>query len=162
MVPVSATSPFLWKKGQSRAGVLVNQRKPYRVVEAYLCTSFDAMASALQQGFFIHEGLMWRDNFDPDSQGWLPARGAGGAGGHALLGYGLAKRSDGTWGIRTRNSWSATWGQAGDCIIGETLFNSQIGGWWAVRAVVQTADGNFPMPLTMRRPDIRPDFALAP
>ena len=100
-----------------------------------MCPTFDHLASALQCGFFVIEGLMWRDNFRVDSDGWLPSRGAGGAGGHALLGYGLAERG-GVWGARTRNSWSAQWGANGNCVIPEPLFGSQIGGFWAIRAMV--------------------------
>lgn len=66
---------------------------------------------------------MWYDNFKVDGEGWLPASGRGNYGGHALCGFGLAKRGT-TWGIRTRNSWNVTWGgssngdvDAGDCII---------------------------------------------
>lgn len=133
--------PLDWRKGRSlmnNAAARAEARN-YRIIEAYECPSFDAMASALQQGFFIDEGLMWFNNFTPDRDGWLPARGQGSAGGHALCGYGLAQR-DGKWGIRTRNSWSAAWGNGGDCIIPESLFDNRIGGYWAVRAVVQTSD----------------------
>lgn len=125
-----------WRRSQWPASA-AEEAKRFRVVEAFVCPDFDAMASALQQGFFIIEGLMWYDNFEPDSQGWLPSSGRGGAGGHALCGYGLENR-DGKWGIKTRNSWSSRWGIKGDCIIPESLFGRQIGGYWAVRAVVQS------------------------
>jgi len=157
---VSADAPYLWRRGQASPA---SARQPHRVVEAYLCTSFDAMASAIQQGFLIQHGLMWFDNFEPDANGWLPSRGRGQAGGHALCGYGIAQKTDGTWGIMTRNSWGSSWGKAGNCIIPESLFDSTIGGFWAVRAVVQTPDANFPAPpLSMRKTDARPSFVLAP
>lgn len=157
--PVSATSPYLWKRGQTAPA---SAREPYKVTEIYLCTTFDAMASALQQGFFIQHGLYWYDNFEPDAAGWLPAQGRGGKGGHALVGFGVAMKADGTVGIVTRNSWSASWGKAGNCIIGESLFDSEIGGWWAVRSVVQTPT-DFPAPALSRlKLDVRPDYTLAP
>ncbi len=131
----TATVPDLdWRHRPASAAT---EAKSYKVVEAYVCPDFDAMASALQQGFFIVEGLMWYDNFNPDRDGWLPARGAGGVGGHALCGYGLVQRN-GVWGIMTRNSWGPSWGVGGNCVIPETLFGQQIGGFWAIRSVTQT------------------------
>lgn len=147
-----------WRRGRAYDGAA--QARSYRVLEAYKCPSFEAMASALQQGFFVIEGLMWYDNFTPDREGWLPAGGRGQAGGHALCGYGLVERN-GVWGIRTRNSWGAGWGIGGDCIIPESLFGRGVGGFWAVRSVVQT-----PTPGWSKRDrlfDLNPDrFALAP
>lgn len=130
-----------WRKNPAAAD---DEAKDYRVVEAYLCPSFDHIASALQQGFLIIEGLMWYDSFKADRDGWLPSRGSGGGGGHALCGYGLAQRN-GVWGIRTRNSWGESWGVAGNCVIPEPLFGREIGGYWAVRSVVQTPTG-WPVP----------------
>lgn len=131
-----------WRGGRRKPAAAVTNAKQYRILEAYLCPNFAAMASALQQGFFINEGLLWYDNFTPDRDGWLPSSGRGGAGGHALCGYGLAKRTlaNGTvqWGIKTRNSWSASWGVGGNCVIPESLFGKSIGGFWAVRAVSST------------------------
>lgn len=132
-VCTTATVPYLnWR---SRPAAAAEEAKRYRVLEAWLCPTFDHLASALQCGFFVIEGLMWRDNFKVDGDGWLPTRGAGGAGGHAVLGFGLAERG-GVWGARTRNSWSEQWGARGNCVIPETLFGTQIGGMWALRAMV--------------------------
>ncbi len=136
--------PYVWDgRNHGNDPAVKADRQLYVVLEAYECPNFDAMASAVQQGFFIIEGLMWFNNFDPDRDGWLPARGSGGGGGHALCGFGLAQRS-GVWGIKTRNSWSPSWGKAGNCIIPESLFGQQIGGFWAVRAMRQTGT-DFPV-----------------
>jgi len=81
---------------------------------------------------------MWYDSFSPDRDGWITS-GRGGGGGHALCGYGLAQRN-GAWGIRTRNSWGPTWGVGGNCILAEPLFGNEIGGYWAVRSVVQSVN----------------------
>jgi hypothetical protein len=145
-----------WRRGRAFNGDAEGQS--YRIVEAYECPSFDAMASAIQQGFYIDEGLMWRDNFTPDRDGWLPGSGRGGAGGHALCGYGLARRN-GVWGIRTRNSWGAGWGVGGSCVIPESLFGKGVGGFWAVRAVTPT-----PTAFSARLDPFHCDreFALAP
>ena len=159
---LASTVPELaWKRSQWPAKA-ATEASDFVVLEAYVCPGFDAMASALQQGFFIVEGLAWYDNFTPDADGWLPARGRGNWGGHALAGYGLVKRGS-TWGIATRNSWGETWGKKGDCVIPEPLFDNKIGGFWAVRSVKQV-DGAVGMarpsdPLRSARSDAT--FALA-
>lgn len=151
-VDLAANTPYVWNGRQARDAATIARRKPNRIVEAYLCDSFDAMGSALQQGFIIQEAIQWYDTDSVDAEGWLPSSGRGG-GGHALCGFGLAQRG-GTWGIMTRNSWSASWGNskdgtlgAGNCIIPESRFNSDFGSVWAVRAVYQTGSA-FPAPKT--------------
>lgn len=143
--------PYVWNGRVANSAAVKASRAKYRVTEAFLCPTFDAMASAVQQGFILVEGLYWYDNFKPDKDGWLPVKGTGRAGGHALAGYGLAKRGD-IWGIKTRNSWGPTWGNssdgtlgAGNCVIPESLFSKGNFGCWAVRAVVQN-DTPFPAP----------------
>lgn len=152
-IATTKSVPYVWDGKRHNDAATVAERKQYLVVEAYLCPSFDAMGSALQQGFFIVHGLMWYDNFKVDKSGWLPARGTGNAGGHALCGYGIEQRN-GVWGIRTRNSWSSTWGgssdgtvEAGNCVIPESLFGRNITGYWAVRVVKKT-NIDFPTPIT--------------
>ena len=120
-----------WRKNPEAAALVAPR---YRFLEAFQCPTFDHMASAVQAGFFIDEGLMWKDGFKPDGDGWITS-GSGGGGGHALCGYGLAERN-GKWGIHTRNSWSESWGIKGNCILAENLFGRDIGGCWAVRSVV--------------------------
>lgn len=132
----SVVGDLEWRKGRQRPQAARDQEKYFRVVEAYICPSFDAIASALQQGFFIVEGLMWYDDFAPDRDGWITS-GRRGGGGHALCGYGTAQRN-GNWGVRTRNSWSTQWGVNGNCVLAEPLFGREIGGYWAVRSVVQS------------------------
>lgn len=164
-----------WRRNSWPSSAAAEARN-YQVVEAYVCPNFDAMASAVQQGFFIVEGLMWYDNFKVDRDGWLPARGTGRAGGHALCGYGLAMKKDATgkpiWGIRTRNSWGTSWGIGGNCIIPESLFSKSIGGFWAVRVVTQTStDFLKTQKLELNRPEkpfgwnfnvFRPEYTLKP
>lgn len=149
--------PYVWDGRKHNDAAVVAERKLYTVTEAYICTGFDGMASALQQGFVIIEGLMWGNNYKPDRDGWLTP--GGGGGGHALCGYGLEQRN-GVWGIRTRNSWSEKWGIAGDCIIPEGCFGRAIGGYWAIRAVAQTKN-DLPGPKT-KRLSLDREFALAP
>lgn len=163
-VATAARIPYIWNRKKYSDAATVAERKKYRVAKAYLCTSFDAMMSAIQQGFAIEEAIWWYDNDSTDSQGWLPARGSGSRGGHALHGYGAALRN-GTWGIRTRNSWSASWGVGGNCVIPESRFSFEFGAVFAVRSVVQTKeDVTVPEKIGARnRIDVFGDtFALAP
>lgn len=152
--------PYVWDGRQYQSSVVKADRARNRVIEAYLCPTFDHVASAAQQGFFIVEGLLWYDNFNPDRNGWLPLRGAGNYGGHALCGYGLVKHPTAAniWGIKTRNSWGVTWGLGGDCVIPETLFGQEIGGFWAVRAVVQPSGPT--MDLKLAKPRLSPSELL--
>jgi hypothetical protein len=163
-LPVSAANPNVWNGRRAATDAAsVAARRPNRAAEAYLCDSFDSMASALQQGFLIQEAIWWHDGDKVDAEGWLPARGSGGRGGHALAGYGLTQRA-GAWGIQTRNSWGATFGVGGNCVIPESRFSWEFGAVWAVRAVVQSPSA-FPAPkLSLVRPTFADAdrFVLAP
>lgn len=135
VAPASMVS-YVWdKKAPHNDAATLAARKKYRVVEAYWCPSFDAMVSAILQGYSVGTGMMWYTNFTPSPDGWLPTRGAGQAGGHALCVYGVEQKADGSWGVWLRNSWAATWGLAGDACAPESLFGGQIGGYYAVRVV---------------------------
>jgi len=151
-----ASVPYVWDGRKHNTSAIVAERRRYRVVEAFLCPTFDHMASAVQQGFVLIEGLLWYDNFTPDIDGWLPPRGRGNYGGHALTGYGLAQRN-GVYGIKTRNSWGVTWGHGGNCVIPESLFGRNISGWWAIRSVVRTPEP-FPASDPIRRLRLRLDL----
>lgn len=138
--------PYVWNGRRYSTAAIVADRKNYMAVEVYLCPSFDAAGSALQQGFFLVEALTWYNSYmQPGADGWLPGPGRGVAGGHALCGYGLAQKG-GVWGIRTRNSWNTSFGGsndgtvgAGDCVIPEGNFDDiPSNGFFAIRAVVQT------------------------
>lgn len=154
-VALASRVPYIWNGRKANDAATVAERARFRIVEAYWCKDFDAMASAIQQGFIVEHGLMWHNNFKPDADGWLPAKGVGGGGGHALCGYGLVERN-GVYGIATRNSWGSGWGRGGDCVIPESLFGSNIGGFFAVRVVTSGE------PVTVRRdPFNLREFALA-
>ena len=135
---LSSTVPDLvWQKNKwTNAAKAKEEAKNFSVLEAYVCQNFDQLASAVQEGFFLGQGIRWYDNYNTDADGWLPASGRGNWGGHAVCGFGLAQRN-GVWGIATRNSWSSSWGNNGNMVIPESLYDNTIGGWWAVRAVRQ-------------------------
>lgn len=124
-------------------------RKRFRVLEAWLCPTFDHCASAVLSGFDLISGIMWHENYRPDADGWLPVRGSGSAGGHAVHGFKLVMRAGaGTgfgFGIVHKNSWSSTWGQNGLCVFPEPAYSGPVGGWWAVRVTV-TEEGDVPAP----------------
>lgn len=157
-VAPASVVPYVWDGRVRNDPATKAERLKYRIAEVYLCRTFDALASANMLGFVCEEALDWYDNFTPDADGWLPRRGRGGVGGHALTNYGLKRAADGTWGSRTRNSWSAAWGAHGNCVIPESLLDDTYGGFWAVRAVSQTAE--------VKRPPspfgLTPEYALAP
>ncbi len=144
-VAPSSRIPYVWDGRRHNDAGTVEARKPNKVVEIYLCDDFDAVASAVQQGFFCEIGTWWYANFEPDRDGWLPKAGRGAQGGHALCVYGLERHVDGTWGLKLRNSWSSGWGITGNCVIPENHLSGQFSGYWAVRAVVQTPT-DFPYP----------------
>jgi hypothetical protein len=159
-VATAATVPYVWDGRRHDTAAVKAERAKRKVVEVYVCPTFEATVSALQQGFLCQVGLMWYNNYNPGSDGWLPSRGTGRPGGHALMAYGCAKNPrTGEWGLLIRNSWNAKWGIGGNCIIPKSDFGRDIGGFWAVRAVRQ-ADAV--SRLNQLRFDANhPDFALA-
>ena len=138
---VGVVSYLDWRQRPSGA---VEDAKRFRVLEAYLCPTFDHCFSAVLLGFRLITGILWHDNYTPGSDGWLPP-GRGRSGGHAIKGY-KPTRKGARYGIWHRNSWGPKWGIEGGCfVIPEGAYGSAIGGWWAVRAVV-TEDQNTPLP----------------
>jgi hypothetical protein len=131
--------PYVWDGRRHDTAAVVANRAKYKVVEVYVCPTFDALVSALQQGFVGQEGLMWYPNYTPDSSGWLP-RGRGRPGGHALMAYGAVKNPNtGRVGHPHPELVDRGWGVNGNCIIPESAFGRDIGGFWVVRAVTETA-----------------------
>lgn len=133
--------PYL--QWQREAPGAAQDRKRFRVLEAFLCPTFDHCMSAVLCGFQLISGIMWYGNYKPDQDGWLPIRGSGSAGGHAVVGYRPAMR-DSKFGIWHLNSWGTSWGyRGGKCVFPEEAYRGPVGGWWAVRQVVDEG-GNIP------------------
>lgn len=144
--PASVVGELEWQRNQWPANA-AEEAKPYRMLEAFWCPTFDHLASAALAGFFLNLGIMWGDNFTPDRDGWLPASPRGG-GGHSIVGCGLAERN-GRWGMWMKNSWGPGWGiDGGYAIIPEEGFRGPVGGWWACRSVVTEDAGDLPAPRT--------------
>jgi hypothetical protein len=124
-----------WQGAPSNSAALAEAKK-YRILEAFICPTFDHMASAIQSGFLVSAGVVWCNNYmKPDQDGWLPMRGRGEAGGHAIARSSLQNRN-GDWGLGGPNSWGLSWGVNGYFTMPEPGFEGQVGGWWAVREVV--------------------------
>lgn len=131
-VASTATCKYLdWRfRGQEAKA----ERPRYRVLEAFLCPTFEHCFSAVAYKFSLISGIMWYNNYDPDSDGWLP-NGRGGGGGHAVFGYAPAKRGN-QYGIWHQNSWGKWGPRQGRCVFPETAYSGPVGGWWAVRSMV--------------------------
>lgn len=123
-----------WRKSQWPAAA-AERAKQFRVLEWWQCPTFDHFASAIQCGFACNIGMMWGRTDNPDSDGFLPDRAAGG-GGHSIAVTGLVYKN-GRWGVKLRNSWSAKWGINGECIVSENRAKAEQGnfGWFATRSV---------------------------
>lgn len=133
-VGTAATSGTLWKRGLKKAPA--EERSRFRVLEAYLCPTFDHCFSAVLQGFGLVSGIMWYDSYTPGADGWLPVA-RGGAGGHAIFGYKPTKATQHgeTYGIWHQNSWTTQYGLDGRFVIPTPAYSGPVGGWWAARAV---------------------------
>ena len=139
--------PYLDWRGENPGAR--EDRKKYRVLEAFLCPTASHVMSAVLNKFSIVSGIWWYDSYSRlDQDGWLP-RPAGNRGGHAVHGYKPAYRTVNgqvQYGIRHKNSWTVQWGLRGLCVFPMSVYQSlDIGGWWAVRSVVD--EGNV-LPVT--------------
>ena len=160
-VATAKTVPYVWNGRVANAAAVKAERKSYRARDVFLCPSFDHVASAVQQGFPTGIGVKWYDNFRPDKDGWLPYRGSGGSGGHAITVVGLDKRvmPNGSviWAVKIRNSWGPAWGLGGNCYVPESLFDGWIGGFYAIGSAVRT-----PEPFPPSEPARRARLTLDP
>lgn len=126
------TAGLIWKRGMRTAPD--SERGRFRALEAFLCPTFQHVASAGCEGFDLISGISWASNYTPDGEGWLP-KPRGNAGGHAIHGYKPTKRGN-TRGIWHQNSWGPGWGLQGRFVIPEWCYDQSIGGWWAIRVMV--------------------------
>lgn len=132
-IPTTDACPYLnWKQDFAGAGP---ERSQNRVLEAFLCPSFDHCVSAVLGGFDLISGIMWYDSYRPTaSTGWWLPRPGGGAGGHAVHGY-KATYKGSAFGIWHKNSWTPSFGLNGCAVFPEESYRGPVGGWWAVRSV---------------------------
>jgi hypothetical protein len=135
-IGTARTCGLLWRPGMTLASLA--ERARFRVLECYVCPTFEHLMSAVLSGFAVISGVMWYERYQPDARGWLPALGEGAAGGHAIMGYKPAMRGK-AFGIWHQNSYSARWGLGGRCVLPEGAYRTPIGGWWAVRQMTTEA-----------------------
>jgi hypothetical protein len=133
---VASVSACPYQQWQREASGAAADRNRFRVLEAYLCPTFDHCFSAVLQGFDLISGIWWFDSFmQVDADGWLPAP-RGDKGGHAVHGYRPTYRGN-SFGIAHKNSWTERFGVKGRCVFPESCYQAHdIGGWWAVRSIV--------------------------
>jgi hypothetical protein len=143
-IGTAATAGQIWRPGLPPAPAA--ERARFRVTEAFLCPTFDHAFSAVAAGFKLISGVIWFDGYAVDAEGWLALRQAGESGGHAVFGFAPTKRGAG-YGIWHQNSWGPRFGRSGRCVFPEQLYAAgMIGGWWAVREVIDEGAG-VPPPL---------------
>lgn len=125
---------FVWHRGQKRASS--DQRRPYIVLQAKLCPTFDHVISASLRDEPLISGIMWYDQDDLDKNGWLAHRGRGNNGGHAIFGFKPAYNGQ-DFGIIHRQSWGTQYyPQFNNCfIIPEARYAGDVGGWWALTSI---------------------------
>jgi len=107
--------------------------KCYRILEAYDCTSFQEIVSAILDGFPVCLGvnLSRNDVLDVGKDGFLPINSSGHYA-HALLGIGV-KRYKNLWWIEAASSWGVNWANEGICYIPEYKFHNTLLDAWALR-----------------------------
>jgi hypothetical protein len=133
-VGMAATSGLIWHPGHVPAPA--GERARYRVLQAFLCPSFDYCFSAVSAGFKLITGIPWYAHYFPDAEGWIAGPMGSPVGGHAIFGYAPTKRA-GRYGILHRQSWGEGYGLGGSFVIPEQGYQEgAVGGWWAVRLVV--------------------------
>lgn len=100
--------------------------KRYRLLEAFDCPSFDAVASAVQRGQPVVFGVFW------------------GRGGHAITATGL-RYAAGGWNLEFLNSWDVTWGDGGFGFLPEAKCSGiRTFGAFALRCMVIPSDEKLP------------------
>jgi hypothetical protein len=102
------------------------EAKKYRLLEAFDCPTFDAVASAVQRSMPVVFGVYW------------------GSGGHAVAAVGL-KKIDRSWGLEFLNSWGADWADNGFGVLPESKCGGiKSFGAFALRSVVVPSGEELP------------------
>lgn len=126
IAPASIVDPYEWHP-RKWPSVWEDHAKKFRILEAFECPTFDAVASAVQRSMPVVFGVYW------------------GSGGHAITAVGLKNTSPNVWSLEFLNSWGADWGDNGIGLLPE----SQCGGIksfgaFAIRSVTVPSDETLP------------------
>jgi hypothetical protein len=123
--PADQIDPKNWQ-GRGWPSDWKTEAKKFRILEAFDCPTFEAVASAVQLSMPVVFGVYW------------------GSGGHAITAVGLKKTSGG-WGLEFLNSWGSDWGDAGFGVLEETKCSGiKSFGAFAIRSVTIPSDEELP------------------
>ncbi len=99
----------------------------YKVVEAYKCSSFGDILSAISLGFPVVLGIIIGQNFAKVDAEYVCPQTTVMAGGHAMCGVGTKfskKRNE--WLVRILNSWSTSFGDRGYAYLTKDHFKKYV------------------------------------
>jgi hypothetical protein len=123
--PASKIDPQDWQ-GRDWPSDWKTTAKCFRILEAFDCPTFDAVASAVQLSMPVVFGVFWS------------------GGGHAITAVGL-KNIDGVWNLEFLNSWGADWGDHGFGFLTEKQCSGiKSFGAFAIRSVTIPNDEDLP------------------
>jgi hypothetical protein len=126
--PASQIGPKDWQ-GRDWPSDWKATAKKVRILEAFDCPTFDAVASAVLRSMPVVFGVFW------------------GTGGHAITAVGL-KKIPNSWNLEFLNSWGAEWGDAGFGFLPESKCGGiKSFGAFAIRSVTIPSDETLPPPL---------------
>jgi hypothetical protein len=123
----------------------------YRILAACDCPSFDALASAVQDGWDVQHGIIVTSSYDVDDTGiWINDPSGDEKGGHAQCSPALGLVYDDAknrFGLLVQGTWGAQFGYKGYYIVPESCFlSSPFNDGWSVRFCA-TPDGEAPLPV---------------
>lgn len=118
--------------------------KRFRLEQAYKCSSFEAICSAISLGFVCPLGIYVGQNFPQiDNEGVCPLPGGGG-GGHCILGMGLKKSNRYGWLIKIQNSWGTSFGMNGFAYIHKGHFQKMNPDAFAIQTIIDDPQDSTP------------------
>jgi hypothetical protein len=119
--PASQIDPKDWQ-GRDWPSDWKAAAKKVRILEAFDCPTFDAVASAVLRCLPVVFGVFW------------------GAGGHAITAVGL-RQIAGAWNLEFLNSWGSDWGEGGFGLLPEAKCSGiKSFGAFAIRSVTIAGD----------------------
>jgi len=118
--------------------------KRFRLQQAYKCSSFEAICSAISLGFVCPLGIYVGQNFSQlDSEGVAATPSRMDGGGHAILGMGLKKSNRYGWLIKIQNSWG-DFGMNGFAYIHKGHFQKMNPDAFAIQTIMDDPQDNTP------------------